>query len=72
MKLNPYVNLKYNIVEKLFLNFGVDLGINVERKVINLVKDDKRPDNGAYSYMDKNFGLKDGNLKFELGLKYKW
>lgn len=72
IKVNPFVEVKYSPIEKLDLNTKLEVELNFAKEVVNIIKNDKRPDNGQYSYIDKNFGFKKLSPKIAFELKYRW
>lgn len=72
INIEPFVKLKYSPVKNLDLNFGYKNTLEFKKEVINIIKDDKRPDNGQYSYIDKEFKISKLNAILEFGLEYSW
>lgn len=72
INIKPVVEFKYNPIEKLELTSSIGTEILFEKKVVNLIKDSSRPDNGLYGKTDKEFKFRKLEPVFEFGLKYIW
>ncbi|CAM3479693.1 hypothetical protein [Pseudostreptobacillus hongkongensis] len=72
IEVKPRVSLEYDILSNLKLNAGLNTSLLFERKVFNKIVDDKRPDNGLYGAIDKEFKFKKLVPSINLGLEYRW
>ena len=60
------------LTKNLSLDGSLGLNLVFEKKVINLIKDSRRPDNGQFGPVDKKFEFRKLNPTFEFNLKYTW
>ena len=72
LEINPKFNLEYMLTKNLSLDGSLGLNLVFEKKVINLIKDSRRPDNGQFGPVDKKFEFRKLNPTFEFNLKYTW
>lgn len=70
--ITPKVNVEYNILDNLSLKSGVKASLIFEREVVNKIKDNTRPDDGLYGFIDKSFTFKKLVPSINLELEYKW
>lgn len=69
---NVKLGIEYKILKGLSFNALGSLGVKLEKKVIDKVVDEYRPDKGQYARIDKDFKYKGTNLGIKLGIKYEW
>ena len=60
------------LTKNLSLYGSLGLNLVFEKKVINLIKDSRRPDNGQFGPVDKKFEFRKLNPMLEFNLKYTW
>ena len=72
LEINPKFNLEYMLTKNLSLDGSLGLNLVFEKKVINLIKDSRRPDNGQFGPVDKKFEFRKLNPMLEFNLKYTW
>lgn len=73
-KIEIIPNIKFNIkpIEKLDLEIGLGSKILFERKVLNVIENEYRKDDGKFGEIDKYFGFKKLEPKISIMLMYKW
>lgn len=72
VNIKPAVELKYKPIEKLEITSSLGAEVLFEKKVVNMIKDSSRPDNGLYGEIDKEFKFRKLEPVIEFGLKYVW
>ncbi len=71
-ELKPKVSVVYMPIKNLELSSGFEISTLFEKKVIDLIKDEKRPDEGLFGPIDKKFEFRKLKPSLTLNLKYKW
>jgi len=72
IELNPSIELKYKFIEKLMLSTSFGTKLKFERKVINPIQEDGRPDKNSFDYIEKSFGFRSLSPTVKLNLEYRW
>ena len=57
IELNPSIELKYKFIEKLILSTSFGTKLKFERKVINPIQKEGRPDKNSFDYIEKKFWI---------------
>lgn len=72
IEITPNVSLSYKPIEQLELSTKIDTLILFERKVVDKINNEDRPDNELYGAIDKSFGYKKLVPKVSFSLGYNW
>ena len=72
IELNPSIELKYKFIEKLILSTSFGTKLKFERKVINPIQKEGRPDKNSFDYIEKSFGFRSLSPIVKLNLEYRW
>lgn len=70
--LSPNVSLEYIPITNLKLSSKLGFDVLFERKIINIIKDDYRPDKNNYGAVDKNFEFRNITPNISLDMTYSW
>lgn len=68
----PEITFDYNVLNNLNVKTKLASKLEFSREVISKIKDSKRPDNGLYAPIDKEFKFRKLVPSIELGIEYKW
>lgn len=72
IEIIPNFEIIYTPIEKLEIKSNIGLSTLFERKVINIIDNEDRPDNKFYGAIDKKFDFRAIIPNLDINLKYSW
>lgn len=70
--LTPKVEVRYKALENLVVSTSLASELLFEKNVLNIIKDEDRPDNGQFGAVDKQFDFRHLKPIFNVSVKYNW